>query len=349
MRTLKNQKRVIRLIESAIADLALDLRDMTVLTEAASGPFAVTPVIAALAGAARVIAVGRDSSWGKFEQTANHISQLAATVGCASSIDLCNQPAINYASQANIVTNLGFVRPIDADFVALLPTDSAVALMWEPWEFRPNEVDITACRSRNIPVLGTNEGHSRLLIFNYLSSVVIKLLLEQDIEVQRCRIILISSAPFGPSIEAGLNAAGASVVRLDPCLTSNWTGAVPPLDEIDAIVVAEHNSKQVIIGHGGIPPMLLSNSGTLLIHLCGVLDDIALDIHGITKYPMRKVASGFMTVTTDYAGPRPVIDLHAAGLAVAAQLVREMRKYGDESAARAVVVQNGLGADFSDI
>jgi hypothetical protein len=40
-----------------------------------------------------------------------------------------------------------------------------------------------------------------------------------------------------------------------------------------------------------------------------------------------------MKVATDYVGPRPVIDLHAAGLKVGEELVRAMRKYENVSIA----------------
>ena len=46
-----NQHRLIRLMNAAVAGCKLDLTGRTVLTEAANGAYAVTPVIAAMAGA----------------------------------------------------------------------------------------------------------------------------------------------------------------------------------------------------------------------------------------------------------------------------------------------------------
>ena len=45
MRRVQNPLRARRLMREAIEDMALDLTDMGVLTEAASGPFAVTALM----------------------------------------------------------------------------------------------------------------------------------------------------------------------------------------------------------------------------------------------------------------------------------------------------------------
>lgn len=52
------QARMARLCRRAVSDMALDLSGLRVLTEAATGPFAATAAIAALAGA-EVVAVAR--------------------------------------------------------------------------------------------------------------------------------------------------------------------------------------------------------------------------------------------------------------------------------------------------
>src|SRR5690606_1365873 len=56
-------RRLVPLMRAAIARCRLDLSGLTVLTEAASGAYVVTPVLAALAGAARVIAVTRTTRY----------------------------------------------------------------------------------------------------------------------------------------------------------------------------------------------------------------------------------------------------------------------------------------------
>ena len=64
MRKIEDSVRAMRLMQQSIQKMKLDLRGMTVLTEAASGYFIVTPLIAALAGAQKVYAVVKDTGYG---------------------------------------------------------------------------------------------------------------------------------------------------------------------------------------------------------------------------------------------------------------------------------------------
>jgi len=47
---------------------------------------------------------------------------------------------------------------------------------------------------------------------------------------------------------------------------------------------------------------------------------------GLRCYPDRFALPGHMSVTTDYIGPKPLIDLHAAGLKVGQELARVRAK-----------------------
>ena len=57
------ERRAARLLRQAIADYGLDLSGLTVFTEAASGPYLHTPILAALAGAEKVYAQTANSAY----------------------------------------------------------------------------------------------------------------------------------------------------------------------------------------------------------------------------------------------------------------------------------------------
>ena len=59
--------RLARLAREAVDTLGLDLRGRTVYTEAATGAYVVTPVLAALAGARRVTAMTRATPYGSVD------------------------------------------------------------------------------------------------------------------------------------------------------------------------------------------------------------------------------------------------------------------------------------------
>ena len=70
----------------AIAATGLDLSALTVLTEAASGAYGVTAVIAAMAGAKQVHAFVRPSPYGSVWEVNDWTSQLANAAGTGSSL-----------------------------------------------------------------------------------------------------------------------------------------------------------------------------------------------------------------------------------------------------------------------
>jgi hypothetical protein len=76
------------LMRRAIAATGLDLSGKTVLTEAASGAYATTPVIAAMAGATRVFAFARPSPYGSVAEVESWISQLASFAEVADRITI---------------------------------------------------------------------------------------------------------------------------------------------------------------------------------------------------------------------------------------------------------------------
>jgi hypothetical protein len=344
MRRLVNWPRASRLMHSAVINMALDLRDMVVLTELGSGPFVVTPLLAAMAGA-KVIAVTRDSQYGTAEQVTAYGYDCARKLDLAHAIQFSSAPARNFAAQADIVTNLGFVRPIDTEFVDAMKAGSAICLMWEPWELRDGDVDVSACRLRNKALAGTNEAHPLIRTLDYMPLLAAKLILECEVELCGSHILVIGSDPFGSAIDAGLMSMGAHVHRVDPL--RNFEDLQQVLNEsatvVDAIVLAEHRDRRELIGPNGINPYRLAQNGIAVAHICGVIDAKSVVAAEVIKNPKKDVAFGFMSLTTDYLGPRPVIDLHAGGLKVGEIIVRAHRDGAVTSAALEAAVTAGYG------
>jgi hypothetical protein len=338
MRTLEIDGRITRLIEEAVARFELELKGITILTEAASGPFLLTSLIAAWAGGS-VIAVTRDSRYGSGQEVSAHLGNCAARLGVAGAIEVHLGAGVERASEADLITNLGFVRPIDEAFVDAMRPGAVVTLMCEPWEARSSDVDVPACRASGVPVLGTNESDPRLQTFRFLGVIAIKLLLELEVEVLLSRLLVISSEPFATPIVEMLRAMGADVQLLD--VTRGESPRDPlVLDlcrQVDAVVVAEHRVRSAVIGgEGGIPVELLATAGAALVHITGTVHD---PMRRLRRHPPAGAGPGRMTVTTDIIGPRPVADLHAAGLRVGQALVESMRHFGSARRAEAAAMR----------
>ncbi len=322
------RRRIERLMTAIMTDLALDLSGIGVLTEAASGFFSTTCLMTAIAGAEPVVAVCRDSRFGKAAEVIEQLRLWARNLGVANRVEFqIGRPHLD-GINIDLVTNLGFVRPIDAALIDALSEHAVVSLMWEPWEFRSNDIDLQACRRRRIPVIGTCETHPRIRTFEYLAPVAAKILLENAIEVLGSKIVVVGSDPFGEAIARGLIAMGALVTRVhlsehDKCIGVAFAERG---QAADAIVIAEHRDGRPIIGGDqGIDPDRLVRDGTVIVHICGAIDSAAASKSGITIHPGMPAPFGTMTVSTAYAGPTPVIDLHAAGLKIGEIVVRNRR------------------------
>ncbi|MEJ5197352.1 MAG: hypothetical protein WHX53_00370, partial [Anaerolineae bacterium] len=281
---IADPRRLVGLIRRTIAFLDLDLSGLVVLTEAASGPYVVTPIIAALAGAARVIALTAASRYGSVEAVVAETHALADLCGVGvqvadasaaargdenlrsngfsrsgqpgatkvattkerilrtdvhaaagattdenahrtrafrrllssrgqpaeasspdrqeaifgtGSVEVYTVRRLELFAAADIITNLGFVRPIDAAAVAAMKPTAVVPLMCEGWEIRPGDVDLEACRARGIPVIATNEDYPGLEVFAYSGWLALKMLFDAQIEVHKSRLAVVSGDKFG--------------------------------------------------------------------------------------------------------------------------------------------------------
>lgn len=323
-----------KLIERAIRDLSLDLRGLVVLTEAATGYYSLTSMIAALAGAKRVYLLTRDSRYGKASDIKNGIMKLAHSWGVGSKVFVLPSREDKRIREADIVTNLGFVRPLDRVFLSRLNPRVVIPLMWETWEFRPDELDLPECRRLNIPVLGTNEGHDLLCTFEYIGYVAMKALLVSGVEIFLSRIVVLGDNKFGTTIVSKLRNAGAEVTYIDPkdrniCLKSRAA-----LKNADALVIADHCNGGLLIGSkGAIRPKELYkiNRGLTIIHICGDIDPKGVRAAGLNLFPDKIASAGYMSLTTDYAGPKPLVYLHAAGLKVAQEMAVARKHISDAS------------------
>lgn len=332
-------------IAAAVEKIGLDLSGQRVLTEAASGAYIATPVIAALAGADRVTACTRDSQWGKSANIVDLTIELANYFGVTNRIHITTDSPVNKAHDADVVTNLGFVRPISRELIRRLPNNAAVALMWEPWEFRSEDIDLSACRDFEIPIIATNERHPNLNTFQAVGMLAVKLLLESQCEISGLNILVIGSDPFGEACSNILTKLGAHVRQFIPF--DDWVNddIKSEFFDADAVVVVEHKYKGEILGSAN-PELvrILSRRMAPIVHICGRIDKVFIDSFGVSKYPPQVVKDGFMTLTTAYVGIKPVVDLHAAGLHVGSIVARGRTdgKSIDESIEQAVSSGYGL-------
>lgn len=325
-----NLGRAFNLIQDSISTFSLDLSGLAVLTEAATGYYMLTPLIGALAGADGVYVLSRDSRFGKAKDIYRETKQLARVWKVEDRIEILVDRSDSRIEKVDIVTNLGFVRPLDFLFLKQLKKTAVIPLMWETWEYRPEDLDLQACRRLGISVLGTNEHHPNLTTFEYIGYVAVKLLMEAGIEVLRSNIAVLGTGEFCEHTVRTLRALKARVTPLSSTFKDETSKrmAIRVLRGVDALVVVDHHNKEQLIGAGGqigAAEISAANPSLAVIHICGGVDRSSLRREGIQCWPKRFAKPGYMSVRTDYVGPAPLINLHTAGLKVGEVLVRARR------------------------
>ena len=331
-----NPARLVRLMAEAIERCELDLDGAVVLTEAASGAYAVTPVLAALAGA-EVVAVTRSTRYGSAAEIAQKTLDLARRADLpAGSLRIVEEKPADVTGRADVVTNSGHVRPIDAAMVDRLKPTAVIPLMYESWEYRAADVDLAACRRRGIAVAGTNERHPAVDVFSFLGVMAVRLLHEAGIAVYRSRLLVLCDNPFRPFIVSGLEGAGASVD-----VATTVTG--PVRGGYDAVLVANHPTKRPIIGTDEATVIADKWPGAVVAQYWGDVDRDALAWAGVSFWPRESPGLGHMGVLPSAVGPEPIIRLQSGGLKVGEILWRSRTAGASPEESVATVEQCGFG------
>jgi hypothetical protein len=315
-----------------------------VLTEAASGAYVVTPILAALAGAARVMAITRSSAYGSSEDVTRQTYDLAAFAGVgAGTIQVCTAKSAEIVQEADVITNSGHVRPIDMTMVALMKPTAVVSLMYESWEFRAGDVDLEACRQRGVCVAGTNERHPAIGVFSFLGVMAVKLLQDAGVAVNGSNVLLACDNPFAPFIESGLMGAGAKVrvvARILPG-TADATGC-------DAVVIAARPGERMVVQAAQAALIAERWPGAVVAQFWGDIDRSALAAAGVPFWPVAAPRLGHMGILPSAIGPEAIVRLQCGGLKVGDILWRSRRQGATPEASIAAAVRSGFGMPVTE-
>jgi len=317
---MKKHQRAIKKIKIAVSKLQLDLSEQTILTEVGSNEYVYIPIIAAIAGAKKVFAWTRDTQYGLAQDIIKECQFILTQLDLLNKVDFYvgefNQTHIE---QADIITNSGFLRPLDETKLKFSKKGVVIPLMYEKWELRETDVDSVYCKTRNIKLAGTWENHPDLMVFEHVGPLAIKMALNSGFEVYRNKIIVWSNDHFGEVAENAFNKFGATkVVRTtdEKTLLENADADFIFLCDYDEL--RNYSNNEVF----DVNELLKRNKEIGLVHLYGKLDYLKLSESICLVYPKFDGKESIMTHTLSYVGMNPIIDLQVAGFKVA-QLMKE--------------------------
>jgi hypothetical protein len=303
-------------IRRRIAALQLDLTGLNVVTEAATGAYVCTALIAAMAGAASVRAVGRDTRrYGSYEDAVAATTLLARTAGVVDRISFSRSVDPDMLATCDILTNSGHLRPISRDMIARLPPTAVIGLMFEAWEFRETDLDLKACRERGIRVAAVNERHPDVGVFPFLGPLCVRLLEDAGVPLPASKVALLCDNAFASFILQGLTCSKCDARLFD-------SAAAVPAARWDVVVVALDPARNAPLGDPEFAHLAEVAGGARVAQFWGDVDRAVAARHGFAAIaPAIEPEKGHMGVLLSALGPEPILRLQAGGLK-AAEFVR---------------------------
>ena len=298
-----------QLIQNSIQKLKLNLEGKTVLTEIGSGAFMYIGLIAALAGAKKLILWTKDSSYGAANDIIKDFTVHYKAWNLKTEFIISkNSRPISDIQEADIITNSGFIRPIDSGFINQIKPSAVIAYMAEAWEFRASDINLNYCHQKNILVGGTWENHPNLNIFDNCGPLALKMMADAGQDITNKNIAIVSNDHFGAVISKALKGIAHSIINTAQLNQINFSS-------FNLIFIADYSTENTILGSDGLLP-IDKIQHCPVVHLAGKVDVVFAEKNRIKVWPAKNGASKKMTFTLAYLGIKPVIDLHTAGLKV---------------------------------
>jgi len=325
--------------------LNLHLKGKTVLTEAASGAYIVTPVLAALAGA-KVFAFSKTTRYGKVEEIFSNTKELAdAFKEFPLDIHFIDKITPEIVAQSDVITNSGHLRPLNEALLSHAKNSLVIPLMYEAWEWRKADMDINYIRKRGFKIGATNERHPDVDVFSYLGDMALKLIFDAGLCPYKNRFILMCNNDFGPYIAKVLSSVceGLAVIDRDEHKMRydlgqvDWIGGFPSVHipeiykDAEAILFTAYPFDQIWIGENtdiNFREFSSQITDPLLLRFAGDVDESFFQKNNLRLFP-EHVHSGHMGILPSEIGYDPIIRLQSAGLKVGELLMNNITEYKD--------------------
>ena len=329
-------------ILEAVARLKLDLKGKVVLTEAATGAYAVTPIIAALAGA-EVYAFTKKTKYGTVEEVRRLTTELCNQFEEELAVTVIDTLTPEIIAKADIITNSGHLRPLDESKLKFAKKGVVIPLMFEAWEWREGDLDLEFSKKNNILVGATNERHPDVDVFNYLGDMALKMIFDAGLCSYNNSFILLCNNDFGPFIAKVLSKVCGSLGVCDKLenkekysdFNIDWLGNFPDFNvtekykKCDAVIFTAYPFDKSWIGEID-EPILISKlkkeiENPFVLRYAGDISEQACE--GKINYYPKYVSSGHMGILPSAIGNDPIIRLQSGGLKVGELLLENSNRF----------------------
>ncbi len=330
-------------IEQAVQRLDLNLKGKTVLTEAATGAYVVTPILAALAGA-KVYAFTKTTRYG----TVDEVKKLTYDLLKQFSIDesqliIIDELTADIISKADIITNSGHLRSLNADKLQHAKKGAVIPLMYEAWEWRDGDLDLDFCNQNSIKVGATNERHPYVDVFNYLGDMALKMIFDAGLCPYKNNFILLCNNDFGPFIAKVLSKVCDNLGVIDTAenkanyegLKIDWLGNFPDFTatekykNAEGIIFTAYPFENTWIGKNNTPISIQKLKeefeNPFILRYAGHISEE--DCNNEIRFHPQHVHAGHMGILPSAIGFDPIVRLQSGGLKVGQLLLENETNY----------------------
>ncbi len=315
----------IEFIKKTLQKTNLNLKGYTVLTELGNNYYFYLPFIAALAGAKKVMAWTASNKHFDCDTNLIHAKKVAKKLRLDSVIEFCkNERPLQHISAADIITNSGFLRPLDSLFLENVNKNVVIPLMFEAWELRATDIDIDYCKKKNIRVVGTWESHPKFKIFESVGPLAVKLAFEAGMEVYQNSILVWSDDDFGTMSATYFKKMGAKEV----VLTTDKSTALAFMKKADFVYFCANHEKKYLISNTIKDALFTTdeikeaNPTLTIVHLYGKIDAVHIKKSNLSIYPPYDGKAEYMSKTLSHIGMIPTLNLFIASLKVAQEVAQ---------------------------
>lgn len=320
---MKNYK-LIRLIEQNIKHFELNLTGYNILVPLYSKEPALTPILARLAGAKNIYVPAQELDF------INKISFFENETGNTSNITFIEKETPQLLSSLDIVMCAEGISYIDTSFISALKKECVISILPQNLDFnQTNNINQEECSKRKIPIVSVDPNDEELALYKRLAHLLVKKCSENDIDIFKSRVLLVSNGKLMDNTLSHLKACGAQVYCANTDKPQDRPYILKHLAEIDVIILADYPLKStLVVGNEGfirIEDILTINPEIKIIHLAGKVQTNSLNANKIFYTP-ENIVQNSLNVNIKELGIRAAVEIATASMKAAESLIKSKNR-----------------------
>ena len=315
--------RLLETIDARIAAIGLDLSGLTVLTDARTEEDFVTILLAARAGARRIVAAAPARATVRSAQVEAMLRRLNAEETLTSEIEFVQGLTADMASGVDIVAVERQSSLIKPALLSLMPSRSVLAMLFDCRGAVSGGLDARQRDAYDLKVAGADLADRDSGVADYLAPLCLLQIAQAGADPMGARCLLLCDNEMKGLLASGLQGAGADVV-IRPSLADVSEG---PFDLVVLAMTPSRDYRLDLADVSRLPELMPTG---LVVQFWGDIDRSAARYFSVDIWPPVHPGRGQMGIRLAALGSEPVVAIRAQALQSAALALKA--DYPDDGA-----------------